>query len=209
MEKDKVRCPLPATPTLFSAYSQQALGIFCIVKDIPVRNMDQTQVSTIRKIAAAFVVCMVVATIVVASASAKKKSTDVAVARVATQTVQAAPATQPAPAASASGTVAGATTSVYKDGSYTTTVVYDSPAGGQAITVHITLKGDIVTATSTQAGATDGDSREYQDSFIAGYKQLVVGRRITGIHLSRVSGASLTSQGFNDALRKIETEAKA
>jgi uncharacterized protein with FMN-binding domain len=102
-----------------------------------------------------------------------------------------------------------ATSMAFKDGTYTATGSYDSPGGNESITVTVTLADDSVTATSATSGANDPEAREYQGQFIASYKQLVVGKKISGISLSRVSGSSLTSQGFNSAIQKIESQAKA
>lgn len=112
---------------------------------------------------------------------------------------QAAPATDNSKAESTART--------YKDGAYQATGQYDSPGGNEAITVNVTLKDGIVTDTSAQGHATDGEALEYQSEFIGSYKKMVVGKKIDDIQLSRVSGSSLTSQGFNRALDQIESEA--
>lgn len=101
------------------------------------------------------------------------------------------------------------TSSTYKDGTYKATGSYDSPGGTESITISVTLKDDVVTATSATSGANDDNAQEYQSAFIEGYKSLVIGKKINTISLSRVSGSSLTSQGFNNALTKIEAEAQA
>jgi len=97
----------------------------------------------------------------------------------------------------------------YKDGTYTATGSYDSPAGNESIDVSITLKNGAITDSTVQAKATDSEAREYQDDFVSGYKAFVTGKNIDSIRLSRVSGSSLTSGGFNAALTKIKDEAKA
>lgn len=100
-------------------------------------------------------------------------------------------------------------TTTYKDGTYTATGSYDSPGGTEKITVHITLANGSITDTSAQSGANDPTAQEFQDDFISGYKALIVGKDITSVHLSHVSGSSLTSQGFNRALDQIKSQAKA
>jgi len=97
----------------------------------------------------------------------------------------------------------------YKDGSYTATGSYDSPGGTESITVSVTLQSDVITASSAQPGARDDEAKEFQDEFIANYKPLVVGKDITSVRLSNVAGSSLTSQGFNAALSRIKSQAKA
>lgn len=102
----------------------------------------------------------------------------------------------------------GAATTSFKDGSYTATGDYESPGGDESITVSVTLKGGVITATSAQSGANDPTADMFQNDFIQGYKSLVVGQPISSVNLSKISGSSLTSQGFNDAITKIENEAK-
>lgn len=103
----------------------------------------------------------------------------------------------------------GTASSAYQDGTYTATGSYSTPGGQESITVTVTLKSDIVTATSAKSSSNDHDSREYQSRFISGYKSLVVGKKISDIQLSHVSGSSLTSSGFNKALDQIEQQAAA
>ena len=97
----------------------------------------------------------------------------------------------------------------YKDGTYEATGSYVSPGGTQSIKVSVTLKNNVVTDTEAQSGAVDSESSEFQGKFIGGYKQLVVGKSLNDISVSRVSGSSLTSQGFNDAIERIKSEAKS
>ena len=97
----------------------------------------------------------------------------------------------------------------YKDGTYTATGNYNSPAGYESINVSITLKNSIVTGSSVTAGAYGGRSARYQQMFIGGYKAYVIGKNIDTISLSRVSGSSLTPAGFNDALSQIKSQAQA
>jgi len=113
---------------------------------------------------------------------------------------------QTAPAKTSTGAAVTASTT-FTDGTYNANSTYDSPGGNQSIAVSITLKDGIVTDTSVQGQANDGDARQYQADFVNAYKPLVVGKKITDIKLSRVSGSSLTSQGFNNALQQIESQA--
>ena len=99
--------------------------------------------------------------------------------------------------------------SVYNDGTYSATGSYMSPGGYQQLGVTITLKNDIITSASVTNMASDGRSQRYQNMFISGYQQYVVGKNIADVHLTKVSGSSLTPSGFNDALAQIESQAKA
>jgi uncharacterized protein with FMN-binding domain len=100
-------------------------------------------------------------------------------------------------------------TGKYKDGTYTATASYMSPGGSDDLTVSLTLKNGVVTDSTVTPGAHDGKSSRYQDKFIAGYKNLVIGKSIDTLKLGAVSGASLTPVGFNAAVVKIKTQAQA
>jgi len=102
-----------------------------------------------------------------------------------------------------------ATTTTYKDGTYDATGSYISPGGKESIQLTVTLKDGIITDTSLIENATDRDAKDYQAQFATGYKTLVVGKNIDRVALSRVAGSSLTSNGFNDALDQIKSDAKA
>lgn len=109
------------------------------------------------------------------------------------------------PASSASSTG----TNAYKDGTYTASGGYNSPGGAEAIGVTLTVKNDIVTASSLDTSQTTGVATQYQSQFASGYKPSVIGKKLASISLSRVSGSSLTSNGFNNAVKAIESKAKA
>jgi len=104
-----------------------------------------------------------------------------------------------------SETAANAT---YTNGTYTQTGAYSTPGGRESITVTVTLENDTIIATELTQHATAGDSRQYQSRFASGYKDLIVGKDIDTVSLSRVAGSSLTSNGFNDALDVIKADAK-
>ncbi|MCX8008754.1 MAG: hypothetical protein N3A54_03545 [Patescibacteria group bacterium] len=99
--------------------------------------------------------------------------------------------------------------SKYKDGTYTATSSYMSPAGSKEIEVTVTIQNNVVTDTSFRGINPDPVSRRYQNEFSQNYKAFVVGKNIDEIVLGKVSGSSLTPKGFNDALEKIKNEAKS
>ena len=100
-------------------------------------------------------------------------------------------------------------TSAYKDGTYTATGSYMSPGGPDKLGVSLTIKNGIVTDATVTPEPGDRESQYYQGIFVASYKPLVVGKDISTIKLSKVSGSSLTSGGFDDALAQIKAQAKA
>lgn len=97
---------------------------------------------------------------------------------------------------------------MYKDGTYRATGDYVSPGGAEEITVSVTLKDNVVTDTAAVNGAKDAEAKLHQQDFIDNYKSKVVGKKISDVRLDRVSGSSLTSQGFNDAIQQIRNQAK-
>lgn len=97
----------------------------------------------------------------------------------------------------------------YKDGTYSVTASYDSPAGKESIGVRITLAGDVITASSVTNMSEDGTSSRFQDAFIAGHKTFVIGKNIADVKLDKISGSSLTPKGFNEALSVIMVKAAA
>lgn len=98
---------------------------------------------------------------------------------------------------------------VYKDGTYSVTGSYLSPGGAEEIGVTLTLKDDAVVDTTATVLATRPGSVKFQGEFVAGYKTLVVGKKLDEINVGKVSGSSLTPAGFNDAVAKIKLQAKA
>jgi uncharacterized protein with FMN-binding domain len=109
----------------------------------------------------------------------------------------------------ATTTTAAPMISAYKDGTYSATGSYISPGGPDNVTVSVTLANGIITDATVTSGAHDPTSSHYQGIFIANYKPLVIGKNIDDVVLSKVSGSSLTSGGFNDALTQIKAEATA
>jgi uncharacterized protein with FMN-binding domain len=104
---------------------------------------------------------------------------------------------------------ASTNTSGYKDGTYTASSDYYVPHGDENIQVSLTLTGGVITNVSVQNSEADPTSASFQESFASAYKSYVVGTKISGLQLSVVSGASDTTQGFNDALSQIASKAQA
>ena len=117
-----------------------------------------------------------------------------------------APTTTTNTGSSSTATTANGT---YKDGTYTASSSYFVPHSNESIAVSVTLKGGVVTDVSVQNSEGDGESAAYQEDFTASYKSHVVGKKISGLQLSVIAGASDTTQGFNDALSQINSKAQA
>ncbi len=109
--------------------------------------------------------------------------------------------------ASTNGDSAANTSASYRDGTYTEDGDYVSPGGPQSVTVKLTLAGDKVTTVTVTGHASDPTAKSYQAQFIGGIAAKVVGKDIDTLKVSRVAGSSLTSGGFNAALKAIKADA--
>jgi len=126
-----------------------------------------------------------------------------------TTTESATPQTSSAAAPSATSTAASADSgSTYKDGTYTADGSYQTPETVEKISVAITVSQDTVTKVEVTGDPQASETKHYQAQFIGGISAQVVGKKLDDISVSRVSGSSLTSKGFNQALATIRTEAK-
>lgn len=100
--------------------------------------------------------------------------------------------------------------SAFKDGTYTASRTYDSPAGLDEIHVKVTIKNDIITAVSSSATAANEVSLRFQENFGSAIQGLVVGKSLSDLgSFNAVSGASLTTPAFNAALNVIRGQARA
>lgn len=109
--------------------------------------------------------------------------------------------TVPTPAAS------DGTPSNLKNGTYTAEGTYSTPGGTESIGLTVTLNNGIIEDVSLNQLASGGDTAIYQAKFASGYKPLVQGKKIDEVKLDRVSGSSLTSDGFNRALESVKRDA--
>ncbi len=107
------------------------------------------------------------------------------------------------------GVVPTASTYMYKDGTYNSKGSYNSPAGAEEIDVTVVLKNDVITDVTVKSLATVDASKNWQGKFIGGVKAEVVGKKLSEVNLTKVSGSSLTPKGWNDAVAKIQVQAKA
>jgi len=115
----------------------------------------------------------------------------------------------PTAEATADATADAASGGVYADGSYTAEGSYSTPESVETITVTVTLDDDVITAVEVSGNPTKQESEKYQSEFIGGIGDVVIGRNIDEISVSRVAGSSLTSGGFNQAIAQIRSDAAA
>lgn len=100
------------------------------------------------------------------------------------------------------------TTADLTDGTYSATGSYVSPGGRESVEVTLTLKEGIVADVSVVSLARNPNSVEYQGKFISGIANEVVGKSVLSLNVSKVSGSSLTSTGFNRAVAEIVSQAQ-
>lgn len=112
-----------------------------------------------------------------------------------------------ASATSATGSAGGS--GEYKSGTYSATGHYVSPGGPQQIGVTVTLDNATITKVDLDRSHTRGTSAEFQAKFAGGINSEVVGKNIDDLDVHKVSGSSLTSGGFNDAIAQIKSQARA
>lgn len=103
----------------------------------------------------------------------------------------------------------GAGSGEYADGEYTARGEYDSPGGRQSVGVTLTLSNSVIAGVTIDTSQTKGPSVEYQGKFKSGIADVIVGKNIDEIDVDKVSGSSLTSGGFNEAVEEIKQEAQA
>lgn len=100
-------------------------------------------------------------------------------------------------------------TNQYIDGEYEAAGAYTSPAGEEEVELKITIENGIITASEFIANSEHPTSKKLQNRFKDGYLEEVEGMNIDEVELDVVNGSSLTPKGFNDALEKIKSEARA
>ncbi|QHC59429.1 FMN-binding protein [Rathayibacter sp. VKM Ac-2760] len=115
-----------------------------------------------------------------------------------------------APAAtSGSESTGSAATGAYADGTYEADGSYTSPGGNESVGVSLTLESGVVTAVTVTPESENPTGQQYQERFASGISGEVVGKSLDELDVTKVSGSSLTSGGFNDAVETIKADAAA
>lgn len=109
--------------------------------------------------------------------------------------------------ADAAGTEPGDTSASYADGSYQANGTYTSPNGSENIIVEVTLADDVVTDVTVTTNPNNPTTEFYQSAFAEGIAAEAVGVDIDELDVTRVSGSSLTSGGFREAIATIRADA--
>ncbi|RMI12501.1 FMN-binding protein [Cellulomonas triticagri] len=97
----------------------------------------------------------------------------------------------------------------YADGTYTAEGSYDTPGGEESISVEVTVADGVVTDVTVTPEASGGNAARFQDEFASGIADEVVGADLSDLAVDKVSGSSLTGNGFNAALEEIRADAAA
>jgi uncharacterized protein with FMN-binding domain len=97
----------------------------------------------------------------------------------------------------------------YKDGTYEATESYTVPKGfTNDINVKLTVQDGKVVAVVTSHATQERESDIYVADFDKQITSAVVGKTLDETLIDKLSGASLTSTGFNQAIEQIKTQAK-
>lgn len=94
---------------------------------------------------------------------------------------------------------------MYQDGEYSATGWYGSLPSH--ITVSLRLTGGVVTAVTVTPHAKGFISRWYQKRFARAVPAVVTGKNVDAVRLDHLAGSSVTTDGFNDALKRIKADA--
>lgn len=101
------------------------------------------------------------------------------------------------------------TSTGYKDGTYSAVGGFDTPDGYEEIGVKLTIASGLISAVAIDDSSIYiRESFEYTERFIGSIDNAVIGKSIDSLSLRRVAGASLTTNGFNNALDTIKADAK-
>ena len=113
------------------------------------------------------------------------------------------------PSSGSSSSSGGDATGTYADGTYTAEGSYQTPETVEKISVTLTLADGIVTDVEVTGDPQAPESKQYQGQFIDGIAEQVDGKALDDLNVSRVAGSSLTSGGFNQAVKAIKEQAAA
>lgn len=95
----------------------------------------------------------------------------------------------------------------YSDGTYTAVGTYSYHSGTESVKVTLTIESGVVTDTVVVSQAVAPISKQMQKVFIDNYESEVIGVDLHDLKLGKVSGSSLTGNGFNSAVEDIKVQA--
>ncbi len=104
-------------------------------------------------------------------------------------------------------TSSGESSTAYNNGSYTASQSYVIGRGTSTVSATVTVENDVITVVRFANIVGDPESREYIGAFEGAIQPKVVGKRLADVSVSRVGGASLTTNAFTQVITKIENQA--
>jgi hypothetical protein len=106
------------------------------------------------------------------------------------------------PVTSTSTTPTTGTTTVK---SVSSTVNFSTPGGVNSLTLKVSGNAGVIADFTYSVQTNDGTSKSYANSFTTSLnKSSLVGKTISNVSLSRVGGASLTTNAFMNALKGVQ-----
>ena len=108
---------------------------------------------------------------------------------------------------SSTSTDSSAGAATYADGTYTADGSYQTPETVESVTVTLTIADGVLKEVEVTGDPQAPETEQYQSKFIGGIADEVVGVALDDLKVSRVSGSSLTSGGFNAAVESIKEQA--
>lgn len=171
--------------------------------------MNPADTTRTKQLVTAFAVLLAIVIIVAATVVASRNKTDDAESTAGSTNTQSSDTSTTQESAAPGTSTQSGSASGYKDGTYSADATYQSPGGTEAISVRLTITDGKVTSSTVTTEPTDKEAAEYQNMFKSGYKSQITGKSIDDISLSRVSGSSLTSEGFNSAVNQIKQQAQS
>lgn len=116
----------------------------------------------------------------------------------------------PASQSTESESSGGGAESSYQAGTYEADGDYQTPETMTHITVSMTIDdAGTVEAVEVTPGAEIGNSLIFQTKFADGIADVVVGKNLDDLEVTKVAGSSLSSGGFNVAIAMIKAQAQA
>lgn len=90
---------------------------------------------------------------------------------------------------------------------YTSTLEYESPGGIEKNPITLTVENGVIRSVNVEVVTDIAASVEYQQNFAKEIGGKVIGKKLSELgEIDRVSGASLTTDAFNEAVKKLQQQ---
>lgn len=99
-------------------------------------------------------------------------------------------------------------TQTYKDGTYSGSADYNTPAGKENVSLTVKISDGTVVSATPSGIIRDEISKQFYSQYLVGFSDAVVGKKIADLSFGFRNGASLTPMGFNAALAQIKANAQ-